>query len=146
MNDAVGQNGGMENLDGRVAVVTGAGSGIGRAISLALAERGCAMALVDVNQAGLDETGALINTYATTHIADVSDRARMSELPDEVVAQCRRAARTCGLQFVGIDIKRAPDGRWVFLELNSSPIYLDVEWKLGHPISRAIAKLICAAP
>ena len=86
MNDAVGQNGGMENLDGRVAVVTGAGSGIGRAISLALAERGCAMALVDVNQAGLDETGVLINTHATTHIADVSDRARMSELPDEVVA------------------------------------------------------------
>lgn len=63
-------------------------------------------------------------------------------LPDEVIAQCRRAARTCGLVFAGIDIKRAPDGRWVFLELNSSPIYLDVEWKLGHPISRAIARLV----
>lgn len=63
-------------------------------------------------------------------------------LPDAVVEQCRRAARLCGLAFAGIDIKRAPDGRWVFLELNSSPIYLDVEWKLGHPISRAIAELV----
>lgn len=62
-------------------------------------------------------------------------------LPEPVVAQCRAAARTCGLRFAGIDIKRAPDGRWIFLELNSSPIYLDVELKLGHPISRAIAEL-----
>ncbi len=63
-------------------------------------------------------------------------------LPDAVIDQCRKAARRCGLVFAGIDIKRAPDGRWVFLELNSSPIYLDVEWKLGHPISRAIAELM----
>lgn len=63
-------------------------------------------------------------------------------LPDAVIEQCRKAARLCGLVFAGIDIKRTPDGRWVFLELNSSPIYLDVEWKLGHPISRAIAELV----
>lgn len=62
-------------------------------------------------------------------------------LPSQVVEQCRQAARTCGLAFAGIDIKRAPDGRWVFLELNSSPIYLDVERKLGHRISRAVAEL-----
>jgi glutathione synthase/RimK-type ligase-like ATP-grasp enzyme len=58
-----------------------------------------------------------------------------------VGAQCRAAARRCSLRFAGIDIKRTPEGRHVFLELNSSPIYLDVEWKLGHPISRAIAEL-----
>ncbi len=63
-------------------------------------------------------------------------------LPAEVAELCRRAARLCGLLFAGIDIKRTSDGRWVFLELNSSPIYLDVEWKLGHPISRAIAELV----
>lgn len=63
-------------------------------------------------------------------------------LPDEVQALCRRAARLCGLAFAGIDIKRTPSGEWVFLELNSSPIYLDVELKLGHPISRAIAELV----
>jgi glutathione synthase/RimK-type ligase-like ATP-grasp enzyme len=64
------------------------------------------------------------------------------KLPEEVQAMCRRAARKCGLVFAGIDIKRAPSGEWVFLELNSSPIYLDVELKLGHQISRAIAELV----
>lgn len=63
-------------------------------------------------------------------------------LPDDVVAFCRKAARACGLLFAGIDIKRTPGGEWVFLELNSSPIYLDVEFKLGHPISRALAELV----
>lgn len=62
-------------------------------------------------------------------------------LPDELVQQCRAAARKCGLRFAGIDLKHTPDGRFVFLELNSSPIYLDVELKLGHPISKAIAEL-----
>lgn len=63
-------------------------------------------------------------------------------LPSEVVAHCRAAARKCGLKFAGLDLKRTADGRWVFLELNSSPIYLDVELKLGHPISRAVAELV----
>lgn len=63
-------------------------------------------------------------------------------LPDDVQRFCREAARACGLVFAGIDIKRTPGGEWVFLELNSSPIYLDVELKLGHPISRAVAELV----
>ncbi len=44
--------------------------------------------------------------------------------------------------FAGIDIKRTNAGEFVFLELNSSPIYLDVELKLGHRISQAIAELM----
>lgn len=66
---------------------------------------------------------------------------REVKLPEEIQAFCRKAARACGLLFAGIDIKHHGD-RWVFLELNSSPIYLDVELKLGHPISRAIARLV----
>ncbi len=63
-------------------------------------------------------------------------------LPEPIQALCRKAARACNLRFAGIDIKHVPGSdRWVFLELNSSPIYLDVELKLGHPISRAIARL-----
>ncbi len=66
---------------------------------------------------------------------------REVKLPDRVAEFCRRAARECGLVFAGIDIKQQGDD-WVFLELNSSPIYLDVERKLGHPISEAIAKYL----
>jgi glutathione synthase/RimK-type ligase-like ATP-grasp enzyme len=63
-------------------------------------------------------------------------------LPEPVQELCRKAARACELRFAGIDIKHVPGtDRWVFLELNSSPIYLDVELKLGHPISKAIAKM-----
>jgi len=68
------------------------------------------------------------------------------QLPEHVIKQCRQAARACGLRFAGIDIKHHA-GDYVFLELNSSPIYLDVELKLGHPITQTIAQyLITKAP
>jgi glutathione synthase/RimK-type ligase-like ATP-grasp enzyme len=64
------------------------------------------------------------------------------KLPRRVAGQCRAAARRCGLLFAGVDLKRTAAGDFVFLELNSSPIYLDVELKLGHPISEEVAKLV----
>jgi len=62
-------------------------------------------------------------------------------LPEPVQRFCRSAAKACGLTFAGIDIKQRGN-EYVFLELNSSPIYMDVELKLGHAISRAIARRV----
>lgn len=79
----------MRKLEGRVAVVTGAGSGIGRATALLLAERGCALALVDLNEAALAETADLVRARGrkvSGHLADVADRARMEHLPGEVLS------------------------------------------------------------
>ena len=73
-----------------MAVVTGAASGIGRALAQALAQRGCALALVDVNEPGLAQTADRVRAAGrkvSVHVADVADRARMERLPAEVVAE-----------------------------------------------------------
>ena len=70
-------------------MVTGAGSGIGRALALELAGRGCALALVDRNDSALGESADLARARGakvSTHLADVADRARMERLPGEVLA------------------------------------------------------------
>jgi NAD(P)-dependent dehydrogenase (short-subunit alcohol dehydrogenase family) len=67
----------MSKVEGKVAVVTGAGSGIGRALALELTRRGAKVAVSDVRQEGLDETARLLGIMgATPHaqLLDVSDR------------------------------------------------------------------------
>lgn len=63
----------MQRIEGRIAVVTGAAGGIGRATALRLAERGCALALADVDRSGLDETAQQVSRFGTKVTADVVD-------------------------------------------------------------------------
>ena len=75
-------------LDGRVAVITGAGSGIGRGIALAASRRGCHLAIADVNADGLRETAGMVRgVKVTTHKLDVTDRTATAALPQAVLAE-----------------------------------------------------------
>jgi short-subunit dehydrogenase len=79
----------MKIFKDRVAVITGAGGGLGRALSLELASRGCHLALVDVSPDGIDATGREAARYPveiSRHVADVADADRMSSLVAEVVS------------------------------------------------------------
>lgn len=72
----------------KVLVVTGGGSGIGRALVLELLTRGASVAAVDINPAGLEETAKLSGEYRsrlTTHIADITDRTAVESLPNQVI-------------------------------------------------------------
>ena len=63
----------MKGLDGRVAVVTGGGSGIGRAICLRLAEEGSKVAVFDINAEGAQETAKLISAAGGSGSAQTVD-------------------------------------------------------------------------
>lgn len=79
----------MKELRGRVASITGAASGIGRATAELLGSRGCRVALIDINHAGLEETARELQAKGVTtsvHQADVADAERMQVLPAEIVA------------------------------------------------------------
>lgn len=76
----------MKNLNAKVAVITGAGSGIGRALALNLAQQGCALALADINEAALEETRSLIvsNQKVSLHGLDVGNKDAVFAFADEV--------------------------------------------------------------
>ncbi len=75
----------MKDLNNKVAVVTGAGSGIGRALAKELASHGCRLALSDVNEMGLAETAASCSDVEVrTYVLDVADRDAIYAHAEEV--------------------------------------------------------------
>ena len=78
----------MQNFQNKVALITGAGSGIGRALAKQLADEGCNLALVDWNEESLNETATLLknkNVSISTHAFDISDRDKVKELPEKII-------------------------------------------------------------
>ncbi len=69
-----------------VAVITGAGSGMGRCLAQQLAAKGAALALADVSEKGLDETVGSLRTSAkiSKHIVDVAEEERVKFFAEEV--------------------------------------------------------------
>lgn len=79
----------MSDFQGRVAVVTGAGSGIGRALGLGLARRGARLALGDIEEDGLAETARRardLGAEVFTQRVDVSERDAVGEFAARVSA------------------------------------------------------------
>lgn len=71
------------DLSGKVALVSGAAQGLGRAMALALAEAGADLLLVDLNLAGAEQTAAAVEAYGRRAVAsacDVSDPAQILPL------------------------------------------------------------------
>jgi NAD(P)-dependent dehydrogenase (short-subunit alcohol dehydrogenase family) len=96
----------MKQLRDRVAVVTGAASGIGAALSVLLARKGCDLALVDVNAEGLQTTARGVEAEgrkASVHVVDVADREAMRALPEAVVAEHGHVHVVVNNAGVGVD-------------------------------------------
>ena len=81
----------MKEFSGKIAVVTGGGTGMGRELARQLAAEGCNVAMCDVSAEAMAETKRLAEAERlpqgvriTTHVADVSDEAQILRFRDEV--------------------------------------------------------------
>jgi NADP-dependent 3-hydroxy acid dehydrogenase YdfG len=113
----------MKTLTDKVVVITGAGSGIGRALAVNLARRGSLLALSDVNEAGLAETVALAARAGAPEVRsdrlDVADRDAMARYALDVVQQFGRVnvvVNNAGVSLTGD-----------FTDLE----YADIDWIVG---------------
>src|SRR5688500_14691433 len=79
----------MKNLQGRVAVITGAASGIGRALARGLFAEGCHLALSDIDSEGLAALGQELSApgrRVSLHRLDVSDREAFHAYANQVMS------------------------------------------------------------
>jgi NAD(P)-dependent dehydrogenase (short-subunit alcohol dehydrogenase family) len=77
----------MDDLTGKVAVVTGSASGIGRALAVELAGQGCLPVMVDLDGEGLEQTQKLLTgsgRSAISYVVDVGDKGQMFSLAEKV--------------------------------------------------------------
>jgi NADP-dependent 3-hydroxy acid dehydrogenase YdfG len=80
----------MKTFKDKVAVVTGAGSGMGRYLSVLLAKDGADVVACDVNQETLNETVEMLrkfNVSVSSHVLDVADKEAIEALPQKVIDQ-----------------------------------------------------------
>lgn len=83
----------MKTFEGRLAVVTGGGTGMGRELAVQLAMQGCSVAFCDVSAGNMAETrqrceaAAPSGTRITTHLCDVANEVQVNGFRDEVVRQ-----------------------------------------------------------
>jgi NAD(P)-dependent dehydrogenase (short-subunit alcohol dehydrogenase family) len=142
------------SLSGRVAVVTGAGSGIGRAGAMALARAGARVVVSDVDDAGGRDTTAAITAAggrATFVHADAGDRAQARALMDAAVAAYGALDvlyNNAGIAPVGRDgfTPEIPEDDWDrVIRVNLTSVYLCCKYAIPLMAGRAGAAIVNTA-
>lgn len=149
---------GRFSMAGKVAMVTGAASGLGLAIAEVLAEAGAHVALADIDRDGLDravEAIAASGGSAEGVVLDVSDRAAIRQATDEVVSRRGRldamvanAGITAGpgyLTELG-QINAVDDGQWDrVLQINLTGVFATIQAAAKHMKTQKSGRIIAVA-
>lgn len=139
----------MRLLKDKVAVVTGAGSGIGRELALQLTSQGAHVALADVNAPGLESTLADISRtggHASSHLVDVSNREAMNDFAERVIRQHSRVdilINNAGVALKDVKLQNIAyeDFEWV-MNINFWGVVHGTKAFLPHLLTRPQANLV----
>ena len=107
----------MKSFDNKVAVVTGAASGMGRYLAVRLAKMGCNVAICDVNEEQLSNTAAMLahyNVATSVHIVDIAEQSQIERLHEEVIARHQRVDlvfNNAGITVMS-DFEHMPEEDW----------------------------------
>lgn len=128
----------METLTDRVAVVTGAGSGIGRALALAYGAEGCKVVLADIQEDALAETEELLGSEGTATLAvrvDVGDADSVEALAAATIERFGEVHVVCNNAGVGggglIKNQALVDWKWV-IDVNLWGVIHGIHFFLPH--------------
>ncbi|MDA8404670.1 MAG: SDR family NAD(P)-dependent oxidoreductase, partial [Desulfobacteraceae bacterium] len=133
----------MRSLNKKVAVITGASSGIGRALAVALANEDCALAIADLDPEGLTETEGMIRRSGTdvmTFSLDVSNRKAMQEFADQVIHHFGKAdilVNNAGVALVALVEELNHEAFSRVMDVNFWGVYNGVTAFLPHMRERA---------
>src|SRR5262249_29739616 len=134
---------GMTTFQGKVAVVTGGGSGIGRALARALAGAGAPVVVADIDLADAEETVPVVSAGGTEGLAvrtDVSDRRQVEALADRVFERYGATHVLCNNAGVvvhgGLESASWEDWQWV-VGVNL--------WGVIHGLLAFVPRMIAAA-
>jgi len=128
----------MEDLNGRVAVVTGGAGGVGKGVAKALLGEGCTVVLADVEQGALDATVAELSALGPVSgvVTDVSDFASVEALADRVYAD----HGACHLLFNNAGVTSGGGGKPWEQEPN------DWKWCLGVNVFGVVNGVLAFVP
>lgn len=131
------------DLDGKLAVITGAGSGIGAALAQSLAGRGAHLALADVNEAGLQATRDSIarNQRISLHPMDVRDADAVAGLPGAV-----QAAHGAPADILVNNAGVALEGAFSKVSADDFDWLLDINLHAPIRLTRAFLPMLTARP
>jgi len=137
-------------FDGKTAIVTGAARGIGKATALRLAGEGAKVALVDIDQAGIEQVAETIRAGGGTALAlvvDIAENADVKAAVAEVLAAFGRIDILINNAGAGwheqVPFKDAPDGSWEWIiDLNLKGTLYFTHAVLGDMVTRQYGKIV----